>query len=264
MEGKLGGDAFFDAIAALPTKIDQAIALLWFSERERQTEYTSVGTLSDLFVFARLPAPNTTRMRRDLERDRRVLKNTKGFRLRREDFSRENAKFEVLFASAPRFEERFDIARTPFLSPEEVAEARGMASLYVVAHCLENSIRKLVSAVLRKKLGDSWWAVAASSAMKRKQQDRIANEKKRRWAPTRSDLGPLYAVDWQDLCTLMRKYESDFLPFIGEVNFLHRFDDLGSLRNIIAHNGYFADEKNITRVELSWQDWVSQLSEKAV
>lgn len=255
-------ESFFDRLGALASKTDQALALLWFSERVEGNDRTEMRVLSDLFAQARLPRPNSTRLELTLRSHRSVLVTKAGLRLHRDKYKVLDREFAFLFSPAPELKERFDLSKTPFLSEADLERAREMASLYAVAYCLENSVRCLISRVLSNKLGTNWWDAAASTGMKRKHDDRVAQEQKRRWAPARAEFGPLYSVDWGDLCTLMRKYEADFLPFIGEVNFLHRFDDLGVFRNLIAHHGYFGDLKDIKRLELAWEDWVGQLRDQ--
>jgi Swt1-like HEPN len=134
-----------------------------------------------------------------------------------------------------------------------------MADVYLSLFCLENSARRHIEKTLSQALGNDWWDVAASFSMKRKEQDRRNNEAQNKWIPSRSSAGPLYSLDWPDLVTLMRKYEELFKGSIPDINFLHRFSDLGNLRNVIAHNGIIDDPMQFKRIELALHDWAKQI-----
>jgi hypothetical protein len=95
--------------------------------------------------------------------------------------------------------------------------------------------------------------------MKRKHEDRLDKEKTRKWLPARASLGPLYSLDWSDLITLMRKYEGSFLPLIGDVDFLHRYADLGLIRHVVAHHGFIDEPKEFERVKIALHDWQKQV-----
>jgi hypothetical protein len=56
-----------------------------------------------------------------------------------------------------------------------------------------------------------------------------------------------------------RKYEDLFRASIGDINFLHRFVDLGNLRNVVAHNGVIDEPMQFRRVELAIHDWIKQV-----
>jgi hypothetical protein len=135
-----------------------------------------------------------------------------------------------------------------------------MAAVYVSLFCLENSVRRHIELTLSRHLGHDWWDNAASASMKRKEQDRRNNETQNKWIPARSGAGPLYSLDWPDLVTLMRKYEELFKASIPDINFLHRFNDLGNLRNVVAHNGVIDEPMQFSRINLALHDWSRQIS----
>jgi hypothetical protein len=135
-----------------------------------------------------------------------------------------------------------------------------MMHAYARLFLLENSMRLFIEKILTEKLGEDWWDKAASSSMKKKHAKRVENEKAKKWAPSRGDVGPLYAIDWTDLITIIRKYPEYFVPQIKEINFLHRYEDAGSYRNVVAHNGIFEDEDSFDIIKIYYRDWVKQLS----
>jgi hypothetical protein len=154
------------------------------------------------------------------------------------------------------------LSSAPFIDSDYLRDLDKQAELYKALHVQENSIRRLIEAVLSRKLGPDWWNVAASVPMKRKHDERLSKEKDRKWLPARSETGPLYSIDWSDLVTLIRKYEANFLPFIGEIEFMHRYNDLGLLRHVIAHNGFIEDQSDIDRATLALRDWNRQVANR--
>jgi hypothetical protein len=123
-------------------------------------------------------------------------------------------------------------------------------------------MRRHVENVLSRNLGENWWELAASLSMKRKEEDRRNNEMQNKWIPSRSTAGPLYSLDWPDLVTLIRKFPEMFGQSIPDINFLHRFSDLGNLRNVVAHNGVIDEPMQLNRIDLALHDWSKQISTK--
>lgn len=148
---------------------------------------------------------------------------------------------------------------TPLLSLDELAGAKRMAELFLVVHCFENSVRKLIESTLSTALGAEWWAQASNKEMARKVVDRQSKEKTHRWLTPRGG-SPLYYVDWGDLVALIRKHEGLFQKHIGSLKFAElRLEEMESLRNIIAHNGVLTSEDDFTRVVLHFRDWCRQI-----
>ena len=121
-------------------------------------------------------------------------------------------------------------------------------------------MRGLIETILSSELGSDWWDIASNASMKRKHAIRIQNENIKKWAPARSDFGPLYALDWPDLLTLMRKYPIHFEPYVKDINFLHRYDDAGTFRNVVAHNGVLREDDDFDLIRIYYKNWIKQLS----
>jgi hypothetical protein len=162
--------------------------------------------------------------------------------------------------AAPTIEEQADIGRTPRLVAADIAAARKMAQLYIIIHCYENSARRIVDEVLTKKLGPTWWQTAANAQMKLKVADRQTKEMRNKWLASRGT-SPLFYIDWSDLLSLIRKYESDFNSLIPDYKFVEfRFEEMERLRNIVAHNGVLPTEDEFNHVILSFKQWCRQLA----
>jgi Swt1-like HEPN len=251
-----------DMLGTMYDKAGQAACFIWWSEQIERKQSLTMDEICRHFSIARLPQPNRTRLERDLRRSSDVIRNKDGtYSLSRDGMDRRNSYFSAYIdtQTVTDLVSNISISHCPYISAADITDARKMADIYVSLFCLENSIRRHVEAVLSNALGPSWWDNAASTSMKRKEQERRYNELQNKWIPPRSSLGPLYALDWSDLVTLMRKYEDLFKGTIPDINFLHRFADLGNLRNVIAHNGVIDDPMQFRRIELAMHDWSKQI-----
>lgn len=245
-------------------KTKQAIAFLWFICRSQAKPQATISEIAALFDQAKLPAPNKSRLKEDFRSSKDVHKGTgDGFyRVERTASDKFEEKFGTLFLkeSQPTVIERAEIKIAPLIGDGDRENAKKMAELYVVLHCYENSARRLVEKILKKKLGDAWWDLAANAPMKTKVQDRQAKELKNRWVTQRGS-SPLFYLDWGDLLSLIRKYESDFTPNIGDFKFVElRFEELERFRNIVAHHGILPSEDDFQAVILSFKQWCRQVS----
>ena len=96
--------------------------------------------------------------------------------------------------------------------------------------------------------------------MKNLVKGRKEKEKKERWLSPRGETSPLYYLEWGDLVKLIRKEQNLFLPRVSSLRFVeNRFEELESLRNIVAHNGVLPSDDDFQRVVLSFRDWCKQL-----
>ena len=256
-------DSFVRAVLeARLDKAGHAACLMWWAEHHDGKVGLSMDEICTYFSRARLAQPNRTRLDQDLRRERYATRDRRGLYTLTQSSIEEGKRLFAAFLPEEKINDLFsaiEIRKCPYIADTDIADARQMASVYVTLFCLENSIRRHIERVLSSNLGDNWWDVAASASMKRKEQDRLVNENQNRWIPSRSNLGPLYSVDWTDLATLIRKYESWFKESIPDTNFLHRFSDLGNLRNVVAHNGVIAEGMQFKRVELAIHDWIKQV-----
>lgn len=252
---------------ALPVRIalqvDRAVLIASFEKIFANEIETSVKRVADLFADAHAARPNTTVLSRKLSSDRRV--SLRGGILKSlhkaDEYLKEN--FPELFEKKiepviPNIDTRL-LLNAPFIDANYLKDLKSMSELYEALHVLENSIRRLIDFVLVEEMGADWWEAAANSQMKRKHEDRLKKEEERKWLPSRASLGLLYSIDWTDLITIIRKYEDKFKKYIGDIEFMHRYSDLGLLRNVIAHHGFVEDSSEIQRVALALRDWNQQV-----
>lgn len=170
------------------------------------------------------------------------------------------SKFEQEIVDSGYAPDLAQVTQTPFLSPNDISDAHKMSELYVVLHCYENSVRRLIEKVFVDEYGEDWWNQVASNSMKRFVEGRKETEKKKRWLSPRGTTSPLYYLEWGDLVKLIRKKQNLFLSQIGSLRFVeNRFEDLESLRNIVAHNGILPSGDDFQRVIISFRDWCRQV-----
>lgn len=243
-------------------RIDRAVLILAYAKAFDGADRLSVKSIADYFERAHLSRPNVTDLADSLRSDRRVSSRDRVCRALQSADEELRSLIPELFDTPPEVVEAFQpalLSNAPFIGDDYVSDLQRMAEFYKALHTLENSIRRLIDAVLTHQLGADWWANTANASMKRKHQDRLDKESKRAWLPARSSLGPLYSLDWSDLVSIIRKHEDLFSDFIGEIDFMHRYADLGLLRHVVAHNGFIDDESEVDRVILALRDWNKQV-----
>lgn len=241
---------------------DQAEMVLWLLSRETpSSDGISLKEVLGAFEILALPKPNATRTKSDFRRSKNVRTVRDSIYAPTREFAR--SMEELLPTPQLAASDLLDLESIPippFVPLERRYDLQKMLRAYSYLFLLENSMRGLVERVLSHHLGDEWWQLASNSSMKRKHNDRENNEHNNKWAPARSDYGPLYALDWTDLITLMRKYPEFFQPYVKDINFLHRYEDAGIYRNVVAHNGVLNDDDDFNLIRIYYRDWIKQLS----
>lgn len=176
-------------------------------------------------------------------------------------FESKSADVKLLLQSnPPSATDTAELSKTPFLSDKDISDARKMSELYIILHCYENSVRQLIRIVCEDKYGENWWEQIANSEMRNIVTSRKEKERKERWLSPRGNTSPLYYLEWGDLVKLIRKEQNLFLPYIGTLRFIeNRFEELESLRNIVAHNGVLPSDDDLQRIIISFRDWCRQM-----
>lgn len=244
-------------------KLGQVALLLFFNAKTTSNHSLSAAEINKLLHRAGLPKLNSSRFRRDVRNSRQINKgDAKGtVRLARVTFLELESKFGELFKSnQPSVSERAEIGNTPFLTRTEIEAAREMAELYLIIHCLENSARKMIDAVLTNKLGPHWFEKAVT---KREILDRVKGrrekEQRNKWITPRGS-SELFYLDWSDLLHLLKKYEVDFKKLLPDFDFVEtRFHEVERFRNIVAHNGALPSDDDFQAVVLYFKQWCKQV-----
>ena len=242
------------------TKSGQAELIAWCLYELNGRTAVDLKNVVSAFDEMHLPKGNPTRIKEHFRKSRNIRKAGSGFAPTM-DFLESCDGLLIFSPDLP--EEVFDsgsIPLPPFVDPERQKDLAKMVRVYAQLFLLENSMRGLIEKVLKRHLGEDWWEKAANSPMKQKHEARVRNEKSKKWAPARGEFGPLYALDWPDLIKLMRKYPDQFTGYLGDINFLHRFEDAGSFRNVVAHNGVLREQDDFDLIRIYYQNWISQVA----
>jgi hypothetical protein len=241
-------------------QIDRAAQIIWALCRAGRDGVTVDETI-EAFHTLHLPKPNRTRLSEGLTASRSVRTLGKGRFAPVRDFS---AAMQVVLPQKQIVPNSvFDVSSIempPFVKAERRDDLAKMVRVYAQLFLLENSMRGLIEDVLVAKFGAGWWDQAANASMRRKHEQRLKNERTKKWSPARTDVGPLYALDWPDLITIMRKFPDDFEPHLKEIDFLHRYADAGTFRNVVAHNGVIRDADDFDLIRIYYKNWLKQLS----
>lgn len=247
------------------SRVDRAVLICAYLKEFENKPTASAKEIRQLFERAHLAVPSNGVISNRLAIDPRVSIRSGVARslVKGDTYLRDT--FPELFSELPTERSklsasaRANLGDTPLIGGSYLNDLEKMLELYATLHVLENSMRRLIAKVLEEHLGDEWWDAASSQPQKKKHQDRLDKEKSRKWLPARSELGYLYSLDWSDLISIMRKHESMFIPYFGEIDFLHRFSDLGLLRHVVAHHGFIDNIHDFERVRIALHDWQNQV-----
>lgn len=144
------------------------------------------------------------------------------------------------------------------LNEAHVADAKSMAAVYVAVAAFENSVRQLVTAVLREAVGDDWWETAVSSAIQKSCRTRQEEEERHRFHTQRGD-SPINYTDFKNLANIIRANWEQFEDFLPSAEWASAiFDAVERSRNVIMHSGRL-DPEDIARMGVNLRDWVKQV-----
>jgi len=146
--------------------------------------------------------------------------------------------------------------------PAAVAtDTRRMATIYPKFYVFENSLRNVISRVLRASNGKDWWRTCAPTDVKNKVAKRKAQESEMPWHGKRGT-HEIYYSDFGDLKKLITKNWAEFSGLFPKQEWItHRLEELEPPRNVLAHHNPVSkqDEK---RIELYSDDWIALLNDR--
>ena len=141
------------------------------------------------------------------------------------------------------------------------ADAARMADVYPKMYVLENSLRTVISRVLRSRHGKDWWASCAPTDVKNKVRDRKADEARRPWHGKRGS-HEIYYSDFGDLRKLIIQNWSEFAGiFPSQPWITQKLEELEPPRNVVAHNNPLS-EKDAKRIEVYSDDWIALINDR--
>jgi hypothetical protein len=130
--------------------------------------------------------------------------------------------------------------------------------VYMSFFCLENSVREVVTERLAENHGADWWTSCVSSPIQKKVESRKDKEGANRWHIKRG-ASPIHYTDFGDLSSIIINNWEEFEDLFPSQDWIKsRLDELEASRNVIAHSNTL-DQKEMNRVEMYLQDWLSQV-----
>lgn len=144
------------------------------------------------------------------------------------------------------------------LDDDLVATARHMSTVYTAIAAFENSARTLVQSTMLEGKGESWWEDCVSAKVKKRAEDRQADDENHRFHSQRGST-PLNYTDLNDLLNIIRANWELFEPFMPTPEWAASiFEAIERSRNVIMHSGTLGRE-DIARVGIHIRDWVTQV-----
>lgn len=152
-------------------------------------------------------------------------------------------------------------SNVPFLDYPMEQNAKKMAETpYYILYLFENSIRKFIDAVLRKKHGANWWSIVVTkSELIQKVDSRKKLEGINKWHVPRGE-HEIFYTDLEDLTYFLNKEKNEFVKHLGDVDlWITKLSKETKLsRNIIDHHNPLP-QREINRIIQSFEDWKRQL-----
>jgi len=137
-------------------------------------------------------------------------------------------------------------------------EATDMASQYLIFYCLENSIRELISDVLKDAEKSDWWEKVVPEGV-RKSSDQNRKRERAAGVTPRSDADIDY-INFAELAEIIAANRVHFGDIFTDVRAAEDvLARLNTLRAPIAHCKNLADDEKL-RLQLSLGDWFRQMS----
>ncbi len=159
----------------------------------------------------------------------------------------------------PTHSDHKDIEQTfyPQFTQRVRAEAERMARNYTIFYSLENSIRELISDVM-KKHGDGWWnePEIVPDPVKKNAEKNRSKELGSGVTPRSSDM--LDYTNFGELGEIIKSNWDDFADIFTDIRAVEKIlANLNTLRAAIAHCTPLAEDEEL-RLHLSLRDWFRQ------
>ncbi len=153
----------------------------------------------------------------------------------------------------PPIEGKIDETYYPQFDEKIRREAAEMSAHYRVFYCLENSIRSLVTDVMREKHGENWWDAKVSENVKTHVATTRKKEKEHGVSVRSQE--PIDYTTFGELSEIIKTNWSDFNDIFQDVKALEKVTaTLNVLRGPIAHCKPLAEDE-VVRLHLSIRDW---------
>lgn len=153
----------------------------------------------------------------------------------------------------PAVERGLDETYYPQFEEKIRREAADMSAHYRVFYCLENSIRSLITEVLREKHGADWWNSKVPDTVRSHVGGTQKKERESGIAVRSQE--PIDYTTFGELGEIIKSNWSDFTDIFQDIKALEKvIATLNVLRGPIAHCKPLAEDE-VVRLHLSVRDW---------
>jgi len=126
------------------------------------------------------------------------------------------------------------------LDEAAVEEAKAMSVVFTAIAAFENSVRRLITTILRDEVGEAWWDTCASDRIRKRAEARREEEAAAKWHAQRG-VHPLYFTDLGDLAAIIQQNWDRFDPHIRSAEWAKGLlSSVERSRNVIMHGGTLA------------------------
>ncbi len=166
-------------------------------------------------------------------------------------------EFEADLGPSHRAQKEIENKFYPQFSLRVRNEAERMAKNYTIFYSLENSIRELISDVL-KKHGNDWWEAAGIVPTFVKDNAEKNRKKEIATGVTPRSGSMLDYTNFGELGEIIKSNWSDFADIFTDIQAVERIlKNLNTLRAAIAHCTPLAEDEEV-RLHLPLRDWFRQ------
>lgn len=145
--------------------------------------------------------------------------------------------------------------------PDEVRKkGKEMTGVYYVLYCIENSLRIFIENKFKEKFGDKYFEkIALPASIKKSIQIRKDQEAINAWLCIRGD-SDLFYMDFKELGDLISNNWDTFKDSFPDQAWLKsKLDELGSCRNLVAHNSYVGEHERDV-INVNYKSIIKQIS----
>lgn len=125
--------------------------------------------------------------------------------------------------------------------PEDIYDkSLEMSETYLYLYCIENTLRKFIGDAFINKYGMNYNdQITVPHSVKKKITDRKSSETQNKWLSQRGD-DFLFYLDFKELADLILNNWNDVFKdhFPSQQWISIKIDELGNIRNLVAHNSY--------------------------
>jgi hypothetical protein len=149
----------------------------------------------------------------------------------------------------------------PVLQDTVIDDAKQMTGVYAEIYVFENSVREVITRVLKPHEKKDWWTEFAPNGAQDKATKRIATDERNAWHGRRGG-HPINYIDIDDLKAIIQKNWTKFKGILPSQQWINaRLDEITLSRNIVDHHNPLK-KRDIDRLRGYFTDWTEQIKAK--